>query len=124
MLVGFSAPGLAVAHGYAHHEAHEHPEHDRHEHVGGADRLTGGWRGGLAALVPPTDDHQGHAHPELSRAVSVRLNAPFIAALPPEVGPLAITVLAGTASLRLTASLARAGPPEASPRQPRAPPLG
>lgn len=123
-LVGISTPGSALAHGFAHHEASEHAERDReHRHEAGLDS-TNGSHHALTPSVQATNDSKDHVHAQLAHAVPVRMDAPLFilpsipASLPSEI------VFVGTASLLLTAAPARAGPPGAPPRQPRAPPLG
>lgn len=123
-LVGISAPGSAFAHGYAHHEASEHAGPDRAH--GGAVVTEGA--AGLAderpMLVQATNESTDHPHVQLAHALSVRMDAPLfmLPPIPPAI-PVGI-VFVSTASLILTAAPARAGPADAPPSQPRAPPLG
>ncbi|MGI9077116.1 MAG: hypothetical protein ACR2G6_07270 [Gemmatimonadaceae bacterium] len=124
MLAGLSAPSLALAHGYAHHEAHEHAEHEREHH--GSEHLGPGAASHdeLTASLRAADHPGDHAHPQLFRAVSVRTDVVLFVAAAPAVSLPADIVLVDAASLLLTAAPARAGPADAPPRQPRAPPLG
>ena len=122
VLVSLSAPGVGLAHGYAHHEAKEHADHEREHHHGvweserSASEL-------LTAAVENAGGSGDHDHPELSQAMSGRADAAlFVVA--PRVELPAYVVVASHASLLLTAAPPRAGPPDAPPRQPRAPPLG
>jgi len=117
MLVAFSAPSIALAHGYAHHRLHEEAAHEAEHH---------GWTShdaiGLVVGVP--HDSEDHGHAQVSHAVSLRVELPLL--VPPALAayfPVEI-MLVGRTSLLLTAAPARAGPPDAPPRQPRAPPLG
>jgi len=124
MLAGLSAPALALAHGYAHHEAHEHAEHERAHH--GSELLDDGSasHNELTLSLRGVDHPADHAHPRLFHAVSVRTDVVLFVAPALAVNLPADIVLVGTASLLLTAAPARAGPSDAPPRQPRAPPLG
>ena len=123
-LVGVSAPGLALAHGYAHHEAREHAEHEHgHEHhhaTPAADESESSADPG--ASIESAGSTGDHDHPELSLGLSARAEIPLF------VVPSAVTLpdyvlVDSRASLLLTAAPPRAGPPDAAPRQPRAPPL-
>lgn len=121
-LVGLSAPGLGLAHGYAHHEANEHTGHEREHHHGLSERAPAA-PDELIASVRGTESSGDHGHPELSLALSSRTDlAPFVLAVKVEL--LAYMVVRSQASMLLTAAPPRAGPPDAPPRQPRAPPLG
>lgn len=121
-LVSLSAPGLGLAHGYAHHEAREHAEHAREHHHGASEGAQPAPDQPTAALEDAGRSGD-HGHPELSPAMSGRADvALFI--LPAKVELPAYVVIDGRASLLLTAAPPRAGPPDAPPRQPRAPPLG
>ena len=113
VLVAMSAPGLAVAHGSAHQEAGNHPHGD-----------------GLAAtqvsagvLEVEAAEHGGHAHPEISAAVTTRPGAAlFVSATGPVI---AGAVSADVASPTFNAIRAvPMGPSLHRSRQPRAPPLG
>lgn len=123
-LVGISVPGSALAHGYAHHEAGEHAEHDRdHNRAPGAE-ATDELYDGLPPSIQAANESRDHAHPQLARALSVRMDAPPFVLPPIPVAVPSGIAFVGTASLLLTAAPARAGPADAPPRQPRAPPLG
>lgn len=123
-LVGVSTPGVALAHGYAHHEANEHAdEHADHHDQASADAGNAD-RNALSASIGSADDSRGHAHAQLSHALSARPDAlQFV--LAPEAVKLASRIaFVDIASLRLATAPPRADPPDAPPRQPRAPPLG
>jgi hypothetical protein len=124
-LVSFSAPGLALAHGHAHHEADERAArahghaHDVHEAAVPVEHGPDG-----RALAMGADEPDDHAHPQLALALAFRIDA-LLFVLP----SVAAAEHAGadgdsSVSLLLTAAAARAGPSDAPPRQPRAPPLG
>lgn len=127
-LLGTYTPGLALAHGYAHHEESEHAAHDREHHHGEESRTTDASSDASSDVSAPsiraTNESKDHAHPQLAHALSVRMETPVFvlpsdrASVPNEI------VFVGTASLLLTAAPARAAPPDAPPRQPRAPPVG
>jgi hypothetical protein len=124
-LVGLTAPGLALAHGHAHHEASEHATDPDHRHHHGTDeRATEPGRRGAIAFVVGDDSSEHHGHPRVDQAMAVRAHASLIGlpALPPSLANEIVFV--GAAELLITAAPARAGPPDAPPRQPRAPPLG
>ena len=121
-LVSLSAPGLGLAHGYAHHEANEHAGHEREHHHGLSESAPAAPEE-LIASVRGTGSSGDHGHPELSLALSSRTDlTPFVLAVKVEL--LAYMVVRTQASMLLTAAPPRAGPPDAPPRQPRAPPLG
>jgi len=122
-LVAFASPALALAHGYAHHEAHEAEEHQRqHSHGEGAGASRSS-PGDLSTELRTRDDAEEHGHPQISHAICVRVAMPlFVAPAAPAGLPIDIVRFA-TASLRLTAAPPRAGPAHARPRQPRAPPI-
>lgn len=122
-LVGFAAPGLALAHAYAHQEAQEHGRNGREHHHG----KSAGPTVGSATQATPSFETPGgsgrHPHPELSPALSARANLSLF------VMPSAVTLpeylaVVNRASLRLKADPPRAGSPDALLRQPRAPPQG
>ena len=121
-LVSLSAPGLGLAHGYAHHEAKEHADHER-EHHHGASESTPVAPGELTLSVAGTGSSGDHGHPELSLALSGRADVALFV-LPAKVELPPYVLVESQASLLLTAAPPRAGPPDAPPRQPRAPPLG
>lgn len=117
MLIGLSGPSLAVAHAHAHHHAAEQAEHDREHHHSGA-----------ATASAPADVSMGasgesgdHAHPVIVCAPSTRAELPFFIA-PRATELLASTLVPDQASLLRTAAPRQTGPPDAPPRQPRAPP--
>jgi len=121
-LAGLSAPGLALAHGYAHHEASEHAGEQLDHHHRKANGAIDVAHEELRASVHAADDSNDHVHPQLSQGPSVRLDAPlFVLHIARESLSSGI-VFVGTASLLATAAPARAGPPDALSRQPRAPP--
>lgn len=124
MLVGLSAPGLALAHGYAHHEASEHAQHEHGHghHHSGAERPGTSFSADHAPSVEPGGDSGDHAHPQLSLGLSARADSPLFV-LPPAISLPEYVLIQSRASLLLTAAPPRAGPPGAAPRQPRAPPL-
>lgn len=123
-LVGFSAPGLALAHGHAHHEAGEQATVGHaHEHADAtAVPKEQGPEG--RALVMGANAPDNHAHPQLTLALSTRFDAPVYVAPPIPATGLTESRSDETTSLLLTAAPARASPSDAPPRQPRAPPLG
>lgn len=123
-LVGFSAPSLALAHGYAHHRLHEDAEHEAEHRRGAPHAPSATMRLGLNLEIEPPHDSEEHGHPQLSHAVTTRVDLPFFV-LPVLAAnfPAEIDLVSST-SLLLSAAPARAGPADAPPRQPRAPPLG
>lgn len=129
-LVGVSAPGLALAHGYAHHEAREHAEHEHghghghgleHHHATPADEQ-GATSADHEASIGSAGSTGDHHHPELSPGLSARAEI-LLFVVPPSVAFPDYVLVDTRASLLLTAAPPRAGPPDAAPRQPRAPPL-
>jgi hypothetical protein len=121
-LVSLSAPGLGLAHGYAHHEAMEHADDER-EHHHAATGATPLAADALISSIDGTGSTGDHGHPELSLALSARADVGlFVLAAKVELPPY--VVVQTQASLLLTAAPPRAGPPDAPPRQPRAPPIG
>ena len=102
-LLAIHVPGLAVAHGHAHHEM--------------GDNAAG-------KAINTANDSKDHAHPEIDRALSVRSDVLIF--LPQTAAALVpgTIVFGGARSLLLTDAPARPGDPEAFPRQSRAPPLG
>lgn len=124
VLVGLSTSSLALAHGYAHRRLHEESTHESGHHQSEFGRVPGALHAGIRVEVGPVHDSEDHAHPQLSDAVSGRADLKvFVAPVLPAIFPAEID-LANSTSLLLTAAPARAGPPDAPPRQPRAPPLG
>lgn len=124
MLVGLSAPSLALAHGYAHHRLHEEAAHEAEHQHGGSHAAAAPLGVGTGPAVEPAHDSEDHGHPQLSHAVSMRVEFPLFV-VPALLASFAVqTELVSSTSLLLTAAPARAGPPDAPPRQPRAPPLG
>ena len=123
-LVGISAPGLAIAHGYAHHESDKHAEHERDHDRALVPAPTGELQDGLRSVFQATNEPNDHAHQRLAHALSVRTYVPlFVLPSVPVTIPVSI-VLVSTSSLLLTAAPIWTGPGDAPPRQPRAPPLG
>ena len=122
-LVGISAPGLAYAHGYAHHEASEHAGAD---HVHGDAVVTDGAAGmhdERPMSVQGTSESTEHPHVQLAHALLGRMDAPLF--ILPSVPAIPGTVICvSTAALVLSAARACIGPADAPPSQPRAPPLG
>lgn len=123
-LVGSSASGLGVAHGYAHHEAGEHAGQDRGHDRASAAEATKDLHHEALPSIDAVDESRHHSHPQVAPALSVRLGHPLFV----------LSMLAGSvsdgivfvdiASLPLNSAAAGPRPPDASPRQPRAPPLG
>ncbi len=123
-LVGFASPALALAHGYAHHEAGEHGEQDGGHSGALGPEATDELHDGLPLSIQAAYESKDHAHPQLAHARPMRISAPlFVLSANPVAVPVGI-VCVGTAALLPTAAPARAGPADAPPRQPRAPPLG
>ena len=119
VLVGVSTSSAVLAHGYAHHRLHDEiVREDRHRATSAASHHD------TRVAVEAAHDFDEHAHPQLANAVSGRADLKvFIGPISAAVLPAPIE-LADRTSLSLTAAPARAGPPDAPPRQPRAPPLG
>ena len=109
LVASMSVPGMAVLHGYAHHEAHEHGQHRSHDAVAGA--------------VTAADESSDHAHPVVGVAPSGRGQQDAVTLAPPVTGLVVISGVNHTASLIVTAAPARASPERQPLRQPRAPPL-
>lgn len=123
-LVGMSAPGVALAHGYAHHEKSELAGEAGDHHHGPAQSATALANGQPTAVVHDPSESRDHDHPQLSQPRTVRVDAPlFVLPAVPASLPSSVT-LVGTVSLLVTAAPARAGPRDTPPRQPRPPPLG
>ncbi len=122
MVVGFSTPGLALAHGYAHHEAHEHSQQGRQHQHGDREDPTAAPHAELTPSAKAAGNSGDHDHPQLSLALSTRADVPLFV-MPAGLILPAYIVIESQTSLLLTAAPPRAGPPDAPPRQPRAPPL-
>ena len=121
-VVGGSAPGLAVAHGHAHHEA-EHAA-GIHDYGAAADpnAVNASHHGLISAWA--LDASRDHDHPHLALAVSVRMDAPLLLPGTMPATIIAEIVFAGAIPSFRTGMFAPAGPANDTPRQPRAPPLG
>lgn len=124
ILTGFSVPTLALAHGYAHHEAGEHAEQDHGDSRAPGAVATDELHHELPTSIQVAYEAKDHGHPQLAHAFPARMNSSVfvLSAIPVDVP--ARLVFVSTASLLLTAAPVRAGPADAPPRQPRAPPLG
>jgi hypothetical protein len=124
ILVSVSAPSLALSHGYAHHRLDEQAAHEGEHHHGASHSASAALPFGLGSEIEQAHDSEDHSHPQVSHAVSIRVDLPvlFVPTLPANFA--AEIALVSSTSLLLTAAPARAGPPDAPPRQPRAPPLG
>ena len=123
-LVGFSAPGLALAHGHAHHEADERAAR-AHGHAHDIDAAVPAEHGAEEhALLMAANEPDDHAHPQLALALAFRIDALLFVVPSVVAAELAGSDADSSVSLLLTAAPASAGPPDAPPRQPRAPPLG
>lgn len=127
MLVGFSAPGLAIAHGHAHHEIIEHAAHER-EHQGhelsgdvALERNRSHHKNSRSA-VEGSEDQRDHDHPRFCYTTSARSTFACYVVPVASPGTQAGVVLVDTAALVLITAPARASPAASSPRQPRAPP--
>lgn len=121
MLVGFASPALALAHGYAHHEHGEQGNAPRGALVSEA---TDELHDGLSRSISVAYESKDHAHPQLAHALPARMGAPlFVLSTIPAAVPVSI-VFVSTAALLPTSAPTGAGPVDALPRQPRAPPLG
>jgi hypothetical protein len=121
LLVALSTSGLALAHGYAHHRLHEEGTHESEHHQAGLGVLASAQHD-ISVAIEPAHDSKDHVHPQLSDAVSSRADLKLFVASPPPVNYSAQTRVTDSTSLLLTSAPARAGPPGAPPRQPRAPP--
>lgn len=108
VLATVAVPGLAVAHGTAHHD------------LVGAEHEHAPVRG-----VASADDHDAgeHAHPEISPISSGRTDLPAFMAAEPVAIRLAHVLIVAVAPLFEVTTSPDTSPPD-SPRQPRAPPLG
>jgi hypothetical protein len=120
---GLYAPSLAVAHGYAHHRLYEAAAHEDEHHRGGPHAVSAVLRPGVYLELGVAHDSEDHGHPLLSHAVSMRVDLPLLVIAAPPANFAAEIALVSSTSLLLTAAPARPGPPDAPPRQPRAPPL-
>lgn len=121
VLTVISVPGSGLAHGYAHHEA---IGHEVHQHPSGAEPDTES-RDGMNLLSEAADTSETHVHPQLAFAVSGRMHAPLLVdAGIPETIATGIEP-ARTASVPFShAPLRASSPPDAAPKQSRAPPTG
>lgn len=121
VLAGISVPGLGVAHGYAHHDA---SGLELHEHPSNAEPITESRDG----LYPPTgeaSDSKTHVHPQLAYALSARMYAPlFLQAGLPETTRNGVELARTASVLFATAPAPARSPPDAAPKQSRAPPAG
>jgi hypothetical protein len=102
---------------------HKEAAHKDEHHRGESHAVSAALRPGVDLELGVAHDSDDHGHPLVSHAVSMRVDLPLlvIAALPANFA--AEIALVSSTSLLLTAAPARAGPPDAPPRQPRAPPL-
>lgn len=123
-LVGLTSPGLAIAHGYAHHEASEHSERDGSHVAALGAATTDGSHADDSPLMVAAKEASSHGHPLAVNALPLRVDVPlFSFGTVPVAVPIAI-VRVRSAAVLPSLALPRAGPASASPRQPRAPPLG
>ncbi len=107
---------MALAHGYAHHEAHERSTGAVGHHA--ESTLA------VAALalesIPTSGDHD---HPPILLGLSLRAGfTGFVVS--PALSLPAVLVVTSAVSLPVMTERTRAGPAPAPPQQPRAPPLG
>ena len=114
LIAGLAAPGSAVAHGFAHHEAHEHAL--AHGNDAAPSR---------AFVADHNDDAHGHAHPQLAYAAAAKrpeLAQP--AAILPCGTTLALDLMSVEPAARkvVAAARPRADPAHGPPGSPRAPP--
>ncbi len=135
LLVASSAPGLAVAHGSAHRQTSQH-EREHQADFAGEDHEDGVAAERAHALAPdhlPTraqvgaaigaTDHEDHAHPQLSAAISTRPEAQlFVVTTRPPIAAPTESITSATSFDEIRA--VPRGPPLHALRQPRAPPLG
>ncbi len=123
VLAGISSPGLAFLHGYAHDDTSDVANHDREHHRAASPEAADESHDELIASFRVAKMSKDHDHPQVARALSVRMDARLFALPPIPVAVPRGIVFVGTASLLPTASPARVGPADAPTRQPRAPPL-
>ena len=112
LVAGLVVPGSAVAHGFAHHEAHEHAL----AHGANADPA--------GAVIDHDDSASGHAHPQLAYAATKRPESAPPAAVVPcgTTRTLDLAVVSTAARTIVAAARPRADPAQAPPASPRAPP--
>ena len=119
LFVAFSAPGTALAHGVAHHaEAHHAEAHHVDPHEGPSDHVDADRPSEFEADHPVE-----HGHQTLGPATTSRTDA-LLVPLTPVAAPCVAKIVEREDAPLALVSGPLAGPPEASPRQPRAPPLG
>ena len=112
LIAGLVVPGSAIAHGFAHHEAHEH-EQTRGEHATP-----------VGAAIDHGDGAAEHGHPQFAYASSKRPESAPPAAIVPCGATLTLdlTVVSTAARTVVAAARPRADPAHAPPSRPRAPP--
>jgi hypothetical protein len=129
--VVLAAPGTASAQAYAHDQLREHAEHQgddggRHHHgnetADKAAAIVALSHDYPAAALQSSDSAGDHDHPELIFTLSARPELSHFIATAPQATVRADIVFVTAASLLLITTPARAGPPFALSRQPRAPP--
>ena len=119
LCVAFSAPGTALAHGVAHHaDAHHAEAHHTDPHAAPVDHVDADRPSELQADHPAE-----HGHQTLGPATTSRTDA-LLVPLAPVAAPFVATIVEREDAPLALVSGPFAGPPEESPRQPRAPPLG
>ena len=121
IIASLAVPGSALAHGFAHHEAHEHALAGE----GGAHGHAAATATRAVRAAHDDGDHLGHTHPQLGYAVAKRAeSAPAPAAIVPGGTTLALdlTTVASTARTIVAAARPRADPAHGPPASPRAPP--
>jgi hypothetical protein len=104
LTASFATPGLAVAHGLAHHEHHEHREH--HSSIADTHAMTDDAEIGVAAA-----SDKDHDHPCLSGTLSTRTTA---------VGPATLSVAIWLLSQRDVVADAQPIPERSEPPPDRA----
>ena len=135
LLASLTAPGLAVAHGWAHeHLAHEHAAqassghqaHDAHDDDHDEVTAASGDHHADAIVLRPTEHGHEHDHATLDIAPGARdlgrLLPPAVLAQVPAVAPLTAISEVRCAALVDHALLARPDPARGSPPALRAPP--
>jgi hypothetical protein len=124
VLVALSASIVPLAHGYAHYRLHDERTHEQAHHGAELDGAQSAWHDAARVEIGATDHSDDHGHPQVSSALSGRAELKVLVGPAPAPVLIAQIELTESASLLLTAAPARAGPPDAPPRPPRAPPLG
>ena len=124
VLVALSASSLPLAHAHAHHRLHDERAHEHGHDPTESHAARAPLSDAAGTEIAATHESKDHAHSQASATVSARAELKWFVGPAPAPPLITQIELTDSVSLLLTAAPARAGPPDARPRQSRAPPLG